>query len=73
MASFVYSLVLLYAIQSSCHAAKFAMISMKGRSHYLVLERLGKELVSRGHEVKFNYVNTLPVRIRMKIDKFIDV
>lgn len=49
--SFAYGLVLIFAIQSSCLAAKFAMISMKGRSHYLVLERLGKELETRGHEV----------------------
>lgn len=49
--SFSRSLLLIFAIQSTCLAAKFAMISMKGRSHYLVLERLGKELESRGHEV----------------------
>ncbi|KAL9988931.1 hypothetical protein ACROYT_G003427 [Oculina patagonica] len=29
------------------------MITMKGRSHYLVLERLGRELKTRGHEVVF--------------------
>jgi len=49
--SFAFVVVLIFAIQSGCLAAKFAMISMKGRSHYLVLERLGKELESRGHEV----------------------
>ena len=53
--SFVYSLVLLFAIQSSCLAAKFAMISMRGRSHYMVHERLGRELVTRGHEVNYVY------------------
>ena len=54
--SFAFVVVLIFAIQSGCLAAKFAMISMKGRSHYLVLERLGKELESRGHEVNSVFV-----------------
>ena len=68
--SFAYSLVLLFAIQSSCLAAKFAMISMKGRSHYLVLERLGRELEGRGHEVS-NYVNILLLSTRVETEMFI--
>ena len=52
--SLVCSLVLLSSVQSSCLAAKFVMFPMFGRSHYLVLARLGKELASRGHEVLIN-------------------
>lgn len=47
LCSFVYLLVL----QTSCFAAKFTMFPMVGRSHYLVLARIGEELESRGHEV----------------------
>ena len=46
------SLALSFIVQSGCFAAKFVMTPMFGRSHYLVLARLGKELVARGHEVR---------------------
>lgn len=49
LCSFVYLLVL----QTSCFAEKFTMFPMVGRSHYLVLARIGEELESRGHEVKY--------------------
>ena len=49
-----YSIVLLFTIQSSCFAAKFVMAPLFGRSHYLVLARLGKELAARGHEVEYD-------------------
>ena len=51
--SLICSLVLLFSIHSSCFAAKFVMAVMIGRSHYLVLSRLGEELAARGHEVRF--------------------
>ena len=45
-------ILLLFTIQSpSCLAAKFVLVPLFGRSHYLVLARLGKELLARGHEV----------------------
>lgn len=47
----VCSLVLLFTFQSSCLGAKFVMVPFLGRSHYLVLGTLGKELLARGHEV----------------------
>ena len=49
--SLVCSLVILLKIQSCCFAAKFVMVPMFGRSHYLVLARLGRELAARRHEV----------------------
>ncbi|KAJ7334575.1 hypothetical protein OS493_014899 [Desmophyllum pertusum] len=49
--SFACISLLLFTIQSSCLGAKFVMIPMVGRSHYLVHAKLGKELESRGHEV----------------------
>ena len=45
------SIVLLFAYQTISFAAKFAMIPMAGKSHYLVHARLGQELENRGHEV----------------------
>lgn len=48
----VYGLVFLFAImESSCVALKFVIVPAFGRSHYLVLARVGKELTARGHEV----------------------
>lgn len=51
--SLLCSFVYLLALQTSCFAAKFTMFPMVGRSHYLVLARIGEELESRGHEVKY--------------------
>lgn len=47
----VYGLVFLFAMESSCVALKFVIVPAFGRSHYLVLARVGKELTARGHEV----------------------
>ena len=47
----VYGLVFLFAMESSCVALKFVIVPAFGRSHYLVLARVGKELTDRGHEV----------------------
>ena len=41
----------LFAMESSCVALKFVIVPYFGRSHYLVLARVGKELTARGHEV----------------------
>jgi len=41
----------LLALLSSCLAAKFAMIPMFGRSHFMLVAKLGQELAERGHEV----------------------
>ena len=45
------TIVLLFAYQTISFAAKFAMIPMAGKSHYLVHARLGQELENREHEV----------------------
>ena len=42
---------LLFAFLSRCFAAKFVMFPMFGRSHYMILDKLGQELSERGHEV----------------------
>ena len=42
---------LLFALLSGCFAAKLVMFPMFGRSHYMILNKLGQELSERGHEV----------------------
>ena len=42
---------LLFSLVSGCFAAKFVMFPMFGRSHYMILNKLGQELSERGHEV----------------------
>ena len=42
---------LLLSLVSGCFAAKFVMFPMFGRSHYMILNKLGQELSERGHEV----------------------
>ena len=47
---------LLLSLVSGCFAAKFVMFPMFGRSHYMILNKLGQELSDRGHEVcKYEY------------------
>ena len=47
---------LLLSLVSVCFAAKFVMFPMFGRSHYMMLNKLGQELSDRGHEVcKYEY------------------
>lgn len=43
--------VVLLVFLSSCLASKFAMIPMFGRSHFMLVAKLGQELAERGHEV----------------------
>ena len=47
----VYGLMFWFAMESSCVALKFVIVPYFGRSHYLVLAQVGKELTARGHEV----------------------
>ena len=39
------------AVLSCCLAANFVMFPMFGRSHYMFVARLGRELAERGHQV----------------------
>ena len=68
--SLLCSFVYLLALQTSCFAAKFTMFPMVGRSHYLVLARIGEELESRGHEVKYKCSWRSPFITTYKFSKF---
>ena len=65
---------------STCLAAKIVMLPMFGRSHYMVMAKLGTELVNRGHKVQYNNCfrfsfNVLPLKalghIRSKASSFL--
>ncbi|KAJ7334572.1 hypothetical protein OS493_014896 [Desmophyllum pertusum] len=50
--------IFFFSLFSSCLAATYVMFPMFGRSHYLVIAKVGEELSRRGHEVQIFVGNT---------------
>ena len=57
--SAVMYLLLGLCLVSNSMAAKIVMLPMFTGSHYLVIAKLGTELVNRGHKVRYSIVSVI--------------
>ena len=52
-------LLLGLCLVTNCIAAKIVMLPLFGGSHYMVIAKLGTELVNRGHKVRYSIVSVI--------------